>query len=240
MVFRLAAAALLALLSCLGPAAPGLTEPAPEPELAPQNDRPHRISLDRLPVAHQGIHRLNIHLDYAASPAPLAPAPASLQQAIQTFLAQYPNEDDYWEIVNRRLAQTLIAQYPQLTTLSLEMGVLPCDRFPHPRGSIVTYEAGEVREFWYFSMPIPAAALASPFEAAPALGPTLTVAYEYWMEDKALYPDYNAVITSIMATWRQPESLTRTAFETIADQIRRDHGMLTNIDINLNQAIAAQ
>ena len=42
---------------------------------------------------------------------------------IERFLTEYPNEEDYWEIVNRQLAEFLLEQYPTISSIRIKMFV---------------------------------------------------------------------------------------------------------------------
>jgi hypothetical protein len=57
---------------------------------------------------------------------------------IQDFLENYPNEEDYWEILNKKLTLMVLKKYPVLLSVTSEMQVSPSRLDPYSRSSIVT------------------------------------------------------------------------------------------------------
>jgi hypothetical protein len=111
---------------------------------------------------HQGLQRLNITVNgsYGGSSGnggSSASQLLSLYADVYQFLRQYPNEDDYWEILNRELTKTLLHDHPNLASVTITLEVLPTDRLPYPRASIVSRaRTGYVDESWRFSTRLPA------------------------------------------------------------------------------------
>jgi hypothetical protein len=58
--------------------------------------------------------------------------------SIDNFLTNYPNETDFWEIINKSLTQQVLAQNPALDSLQINLEVLPTNRLPYNRASIVS------------------------------------------------------------------------------------------------------
>jgi hypothetical protein len=63
-----------------------------------------------------------------------------LAKDVETLLTNYPNEDDYWEIVNKEVTALLLKKYPALTSVTCEMKVDPSRNVPYSRSSRVTRE----------------------------------------------------------------------------------------------------
>ena len=59
---------------------------------------------------------------------------------IETFLTNYPNEKDYWEIVNKALTSMLLKKYPPLAIITCEITVDPVANSPYTRSSRVVRE----------------------------------------------------------------------------------------------------
>ena len=57
---------------------------------------------------------------------------------IQDFLTNYPNEADYWEIVNKNLTLMVLKKYPVLSSVTSEIQVSPSRLTPYIRSSIAT------------------------------------------------------------------------------------------------------
>lgn len=62
----------------------------------------------------------------------------ALVKDIQDSLDNYPNEADYWEIVNKNLTQMILNKYPMLSIVTNEMQISPSPLVPFLRSSIVT------------------------------------------------------------------------------------------------------
>jgi hypothetical protein len=61
-----------------------------------------------------------------------------LAKDVETLLTNYPNEDDYWEIVNKRITSMLLTKYPAIASVTCEMRVEPSPKVPYTRSSRVT------------------------------------------------------------------------------------------------------
>lgn len=179
----------------------------------------NRLALQGYEITHQGDHILNLNVSYQwdAPQRILASPPNELQSFIEHFLVTYPNEDDYWEMVNRNLVIALSEAYPGLVNIIIKIDVEPCGQFPHRRGTVVEYSSGELHERWYFSMPLPEQARGTVTAPVVVAGnglmgyPTrLVVDYDYRVSrvsrvsrvgEEGVYPDYNAVVESIQLSW---------------------------------------
>ena len=65
-----------------------------------------------------------------------------LAKDVETLLSNYPNKDDYWEIVNKQITSLLLNKYPAITTVTCELKVDPSSLIPYARSSRVTRERG--------------------------------------------------------------------------------------------------
>jgi hypothetical protein len=73
-----------------------------------------------------------------------------LAKDVETFLTSYPNEDDYWEIVNKQITALLLKKYSGIVAVTCEIKVDPTNVVPYTRSSRVTRErsrAGSIRKF---------------------------------------------------------------------------------------------
>ena len=68
-----------------------------------------------------------------------------LAKDVETLLTDYPNEDDYWEIVNKEITALLLKKYPAITTVTCELKVDPSRLVSYTRSSRVTRERPPVR-----------------------------------------------------------------------------------------------
>ena len=68
-----------------------------------------------------------------------------LAKDVETLLTNYPNENDYWEIVNKQITSLLMKKYPSLTRITCELKVDPSRLVPYTRSSRVTRDRPVVK-----------------------------------------------------------------------------------------------
>ena len=61
-----------------------------------------------------------------------------LAKDVETLLSNYPNKDDYWEIVNKQTTSMLLNKYAGITSVTCEIKVDPSSLIPYARSSRVT------------------------------------------------------------------------------------------------------
>lgn len=98
---------------------------------------------------HQGqVNNLNLTISYRyAENITKADYPDFrwLAKDIETLLTNYPNKDDYWEIVNKEITAQLLKKYPGIVRITSEIKVDPSSVVPYTRSSRVTRERSLVR-----------------------------------------------------------------------------------------------
>jgi len=102
------------------------------------------FSLKDFKIDHQGeTNNLSISISYryvANITKAQYPDFRWLAKDVETLLSNYPNEDDYWEIVNKQITSLLLQKYPALTSVTCELKVDPSRVVPYSRSSRVTRE----------------------------------------------------------------------------------------------------
>jgi hypothetical protein len=100
-------------------------------------------------IEHQGeTNNLNITIQYryrvniAVSEYPDFRLVA---KAIEMFLTNYPNEKDYWEILNKKISLLVLDKYLPITKVTCQMQVSPSTLVPYLRSSIVTRQRNAIR-----------------------------------------------------------------------------------------------
>jgi len=86
-------------------------------------------------------NNLNISISYqyiANIQKPDYPDFRWLAKDVETLLSNYPNKDDYWEIVNKQITSLLLNKYRGLTSVTSEIKVDPSSLIPYTRTSRVT------------------------------------------------------------------------------------------------------
>ena len=98
---------------------------------------------------HQGqANNLNISISYRyAANITKADYPDFrwLAKDVETFLTNYPNEDDYWEIVNKQITALLLKKYKGVVAVTCEIKVDPSSVVPYTRSSRVSRDRSVVR-----------------------------------------------------------------------------------------------
>ena len=87
------------------------------------------------------MNNLNIDVKYQYKPGITQdeyPDFVPIYTSIDNSLTNYPNETDFWEILNKSLTQQVLAQNPALDSLQINLEVLPTNRLPYNRASIVS------------------------------------------------------------------------------------------------------
>lgn len=120
--------------------------------------------IEQYPIHHQGGNRLNITLrctpkvsdfDRSSSREDLSgtesPDSSTIYRQITDFLSHYPNEQDYWERVNRNLTEVILQEYPMLASVTANLEVMPTRQAPYTRSTTVTHmDDGKILESWSF------------------------------------------------------------------------------------------
>jgi hypothetical protein len=100
-------------------------------------------------IEHQGeTNKLNITIQYRYRlniPDSEYPDFRPVAKDIEMFLTNYPNEKDYWEILNKKITLLVLDKYPPITKVTCQMQVSPSPLDPYLRSSIVTRERTSIR-----------------------------------------------------------------------------------------------
>ncbi|ESA32149.1 hypothetical protein N836_26525 [Leptolyngbya sp. Heron Island J] len=105
-------------------------------------------------VPHQGmISHIRLSLKYGLKDDSRGLESAILIRDAAELLMNYPEEYDYWEVVNLSITQNLLEQYSQLEHITLELEILPREHVPYHCISTVTrWAQGHVEENWRFEV----------------------------------------------------------------------------------------
>jgi hypothetical protein len=63
-----------------------------------------------------------------------------LAKDVESLLTNYPNKDDYWEIVNKQITSVLLSKYPGIVSVTSDLKVDQSSLIPYTRSSRVTRE----------------------------------------------------------------------------------------------------
>ncbi len=117
---------------------PSLSQTNPQCE---QQEEDFTFEVPTYAIQHQGGAILNIKVAYRLTPEAITqkayPDFVPIRKDIDRFFVNYQNETDYWEIVNRNLVQFILDKYPQMSSLKIQLGVMPTPNEPFSRSSIV-------------------------------------------------------------------------------------------------------
>ncbi|WP_030006238.1 hypothetical protein [Picosynechococcus sp. NKBG042902] len=102
------------------------------------------FTIDDYAIEHQDWAILNIAVDFRYVDQPTAQRSnyinfVPLAAEIERFLREYPNETDYWEIMNRNLAESIFADHPQMSALKVKLDIAKSSgEEPYSRHSVVS------------------------------------------------------------------------------------------------------
>ena len=94
-----------------------------------------------LKVDHQGGNTLNINVRYRyKANMHLSDYPdfRLVAKDLETFLTNYPNDTDYWEIVNKKITLLVLDKYSAIASVTSQIDVSPTTAVPYFRSSITT------------------------------------------------------------------------------------------------------
>lgn len=96
-------------------------------------------------IQHQGWAMLKITVDYRFAKTSLTtiqpeiyPDFVPIVEKIDKFLKNYPNETDYWEILNKKLAKSILDEYPTIDSIKIRIDVNNTLEEHYHRHSIIT------------------------------------------------------------------------------------------------------
>ncbi len=64
---------------------------------------------------------------------------------IETLLTNYPNKEDYWEILNKKITLMVLEKYPAIAKITSQLQVSPSPKDPYLRSSIVMRDRTTMR-----------------------------------------------------------------------------------------------
>ncbi|HRE83592.1 MAG TPA: hypothetical protein PLN52_21280 [Opitutaceae bacterium] len=98
------------------------------------------LEIRGLPLDHQGPQVVDVFLKltYVEGIAPADyPDFEVIEREVKVFLAKYPNEKDYIEIVNKKLCLDLLKRYPVVTVVAIDVKTYPTMTVPYAHVSHV-------------------------------------------------------------------------------------------------------
>ncbi len=91
------------------------------------------FSLANYPIEHQGLNNLNIDVNYKYKDGiqnSKYPDFLPIYKSIDNFLVNYPNETDFWEIMNKNLTEKVLAENQTIASVTVDLDVLPTEKLP--------------------------------------------------------------------------------------------------------------
>lgn len=109
------------------------------------------LSINRYIISHRfGLHALNINVEMDGM---TITDEAQVANEVKDFLANYPNQEDYWEILNKKLVVFLYKLYPKQKKIETILTIEPDSKKPFSRKSICKLYNGEIeRQIFSFSI----------------------------------------------------------------------------------------
>src|SRR4028118_1635767 len=187
-------------------------------------------------IDHQGLNTLNIKVDYGLKPGITQneyPDFVPIYTSIDNFLVNYPNETDFWEIVNKNLTEKVLEENPVLTDISIQLEVLPTDRLPYDRTSTVfRSRSGQLKEDGNFSLKD----YAINHQGLNKLN--IDIGYQYKPEiTPNEYPDFLPIYKSIdnfLTKYPNETDFWEIVNKNLTQNILNENPTWAAIDININ------
>ena len=187
-------------------------------------------------IDHQGLNTLNIKVDYGLKPGITTneyPDFVPIYKSIDNFLVNYPNETDFWEVVNKNLTEKVLDENSVLTDISIQVEVLPTDRLPYDRTSTVfRSRSGQLKEEGNFSLKD----YAINHQGLNKLN--IDIGYEYKPEiTPNEYPDFRQIYNSVdnfLTKYPNENDFWEVVNKNLTQNILNENPALAAIDININ------
>ena len=193
------------------------------------------FTLANYPINHQGLNNLNIDVNYKYKDGIKNyqyPDIVPIYNSIENFLVNYPNETDFWEIVNKNLTEKVLADNPTISSVTVNLDVLPTNRLPYERSSTVTRtQDGKLGEAWDFKIPNYSIA----HQGLNNLN--IDVKYQYKpgiTQDE--YPDFVPIYTSIdnfLTNYPNETDFWEILNKSLTQQVLAQNPALDSLQINL-------
>lgn len=98
------------------------------------------IFIRDLKICHQGDWRnLSLLLEYETKANEKDANIIRVKAHVRTFLEDYSNTTDFWEVMNTKLVHSLIQEFPEINALSSILSLKPDKSLSFPRNSIVRF-----------------------------------------------------------------------------------------------------
>ena len=193
------------------------------------------FTLANYPINHQGLNNLNIDVNYKYKDGIQNyqyPDFVPIYKSIDNLLVNYPNETDFWEIVNKNLTEKVLADNPAISSVTVNLDVLPTNRLPYERSSTVTRtQDGKLGEAWDFKIPNYSIA----HQGLNNLN--IDVKYQYKpgiAQDE--YPDFVPIYTSIdnfLTNYPNETDFWEILNKSLTQQVLAQNPALDSLQINL-------
>ena len=186
-------------------------------------------------IDHQGLNTLNIKVDCGLKPGITQneyPDFVPIYKSIDNFLVNYPNETDFWEIVNKNLTEKVLDENPVLTDLSIQLEVVPTDRLPYERTSTVfPSRSGQLKEDGNFSLKD----YAINHQGVNKIN--IDIGYQYKPEiTPNEYPDFRQIYTSVdnfLTKYPNETDFWEIVNKNLTQNILNENPTLAAIDLNI-------
>ncbi|MBE9092581.1 NHL repeat-containing protein [Tychonema sp. LEGE 07203] len=200
------------------------------------------FTLANYPIDHQGLNNLNLDVNYQYKKGIQNyqyPDFVPIYKSIDNFLVNYPNETDFWEIVNKNLTEKVLADNPGIASVTVDLDVLPTEKLPYDRSSTVTRTAdGKLGEAWDFQIPGYA------IEHQGLNNLNIDVKYQYKpgiTQDE--YPDFVPIyksIDSFLTNYPNETDFWEILNKSLTQKVRAENPALDSLQINLEVLPSSQ
>jgi hypothetical protein len=192
------------------------------------------VLVENYSVHHQGHNLLNIMVscDYTNRSQVDLPDASTVYHEIVQFLNHYPDNADYWEVVNRNLIEHIHQNHPALSSITVSLEVLANQTEPYTRSTTATRHAdGRILESWSF--------ITAQVAVSHQGEQMLNIQVDYMYRDgisNAEYPDFIPIyarISRFLSHYPKSNDSWETVNRNLADQILKDYPMMSSFTSRL-------
>jgi hypothetical protein len=191
------------------------------------------------PIQHQGNNLLDISVSYIPKIDTSIPSSINnktISSELEQLLLNYPNETDFWEVINCYLTKNLLLNHPNLASITITLRVHPNQEFSYHRSTTVNQSNhGSIKESWHFDFHS---------DSIKQIGNELfkiNVDYTYDSSPNTNYPDFIPIykqIENFLANHITKYASWENMNQELTEMLLKKHPMISSLSVKLEKVKA--
>ncbi|MGV2830398.1 hypothetical protein [Myxosarcina sp. GI1(2024)] len=206
--------------------------------------RKNQLTIENYQIKHQGTKTLNIRLEYSyhyelTVVNYLSTDLIYRQLNLLLLNYNYPNEEDFWEVMNCYLTDRILRLNPMLSEVTIAIAVHPNSEFPYHRSTTVNQTKSGCRyETWHFNFPL---SFINPIAKHLSNSYQVNVDYVYDTNSSEFpYPDFIIIYEQLKklllaGNWK-PKSWIKIQ-HNLKNSLLRKNSTLRSLSVELEQLV---